>query len=127
MWLRRLLALATSLTNQGSESVSVPDGSGFLDRPRNIVVGVAELVGEELDLVRGLSNSIVNHSVASGGCETLFGCSRYEIELVDITICDSRVNHCAWHRILEGSHISAENSGVHSFANVDVHELSGTT
>ena len=68
--------------------MSVPDGCWLLDGPRHVVVGVAEFVGEELDLVWRLSDGIVDDSVASGRRETLLGSSRHEIELVDVTISD---------------------------------------
>ena len=45
VWLGRFLALPTSLTDQGSKSMSIPDGGGFLDGARDVVVGVAKLVG----------------------------------------------------------------------------------
>ena len=64
--LRGFLAFSASLTDQGSKSVCVPDGGGFLDGARDVVVGVAELVGQELDLVGRLTDGVVKDGVSDG-------------------------------------------------------------
>ncbi len=99
--LRRFLSFSTSLADQGCKSVSVSDGGGFFDGPRHIVVGVAELVGQELDLVWRLTNRIVEDGVPHRGGKTLFCCSRHKEELVNASISNSPIYHSAWERVLE--------------------------
>ena len=123
MRLRWFLSSASSFSNQCSQSVSIPDGWGLLDRPGNIVVGVAQLVGQELELIWWSSNGVIDNGVASGGWETLLGSSRHEEELVDVFVSDLGINDCARHWVLERSHITAKDPGVDTLANIDVHEL----
>ena len=55
-----LMASASSLTNECSESVSVSDDGRFLDGSAHIVVGPAQLVGELLNLGRRILDVIVD-------------------------------------------------------------------
>lgn len=47
----RVLALSTTFTHKSCESVSVADAGRLLDGATNVVIVVAEFVGEQLDLV----------------------------------------------------------------------------
>lgn len=123
VWCGRLLAFSASLTDESCETMCIPDGSGLLDRAGDVVVGVAEFVGEQLDLVRRFADAIMDDCVASRGGESLLGGGRDEVELVDIAVGDATVHDEAWLRVLEGSNVAREEAGVHSLAHVDVHEL----
>ena len=64
--LRGFLALAASFSNECSQSVSIPDARGFFDGARDIVVGVAELIGQKLNLVWRLLDAVIQDSVSCG-------------------------------------------------------------
>ena len=68
-----LFAFATTLTYKGCKSVGVADACWLLDGARHVVVVVAELEGEQLDLVWGLLDCIVQHSEAGGHGHALTG------------------------------------------------------
>lgn len=84
---------------------------------------MAQLVGQTLDLVWRGSNGIIQDSKPCGGRHALFSSNRDQVELVDILVSDDRVNNGSGHGVLEASRITIEDSGVHSFARVDVHQL----
>ena len=67
----RLLALATTLAHESCKSVGIADASWFLDGTRNVVVVVAKLESEQLDLVWGLLDCIVQHRETGGHGHTL--------------------------------------------------------
>ena len=67
----RVLALATTLAHESCESVSVADAGRLLDGARNVVVVVAEFVGEQLDLVWGITDCIEQYGEASRHGHTL--------------------------------------------------------
>lgn len=127
MWLRRFLSFTTSLTDQGCKSVSVSDGGGFFDGARHVVVGVAEFVGQEFDLVRGVSDAVVKDGVPHWGCQALLSGSRHKEELVGASVSDGTIDHSARHRVLEGANISSEDTSVDSLGDVDVHEWQGNS
>jgi len=52
-------SFTSSLTDECCQSVGIADARRFLDRSRDIVVGVAEFVSQELNLVRTLSNLVI--------------------------------------------------------------------
>lgn len=60
-----VLAFASALTDKGCQPVRVADAGWLLYRARHVVVGVAELVGEQLNLVRTFSNLVVQYGEAS--------------------------------------------------------------
>lgn len=123
MWLGWFFVPSPSFSNQSSQSVSISDAWRFLDWTWDIVVGVAELVGEQFNLVRWAVDTIVDDSVSCGSRHSLLSSRRDEVELIDVSICNGRINHCARHRILKRSNISTKDSGVHSLADVDVEQL----
>ena len=69
----RVLASAATLTHESCKSVGVADACWLLDGARHVVVVVAELEREQLDLVWGLLDCIVQHSEAGGHGHALTG------------------------------------------------------
>jgi len=61
--------------------------------------------------------------VPGGGGHSLLGGSGNEVELIGVSVRDGGVYHSSWHRVLESPDLSTEDPGVHSLADVDVHEL----
>jgi len=61
---RWLFASAATLAHESCKSVGVADAGWLLDSARHIVVIVAELEGEQLDLVWGLLHCIIQHREA---------------------------------------------------------------
>ena len=121
---RRFLVSASSFSNESSQSVSIPDAWGFLDCPRDIVVCVAEFVGQELNLVWRFPNGIMNHSVSGRSGHALLSSSGNQVELIHISVSDGGIYDCPREWILEWAYVSTEDSCVDSLANIDIHELS---
>ena len=88
------------LSNHGSKSVSIPNAGGFLNGAGDVVVGIGQFVGQSFNLVRGSSDIIIKDSVASGSSHTLLGHCRDKEEFVDVSVCDTVVNDCAWNWVL---------------------------
>lgn len=104
--------------------MGVPDAGGLLDGPADVVVGVAEFVGEQLNLVGGLADGVVDHGVAGGSRKALLGGCGNEVELVDLLVSDGGVNHSPRLRVLELPYVSPKQTSVHPLAHINVHELS---
>ena len=127
VWLWWGMSTTASLTDKSCQPVSVPDHGGLLDGTTHVVVGVAELVGQVLDLVRGAADGVVDDRVSCWSRHALTSCHRAEVELVDVLVCDSRVDDSTWERVLVAPWLPTEQPGVDSLAGVDVHELGGVT
>lgn len=69
------MALASSLTDESSKPVSIPDDGRFLDGTTDIVVGEAELVGQRLEHVWRSTDCVVDHGVSSWSTHTLASCN----------------------------------------------------
>jgi hypothetical protein len=104
--------------------VSISDAWGFLDSAWDIVVGIAELVCEKFNLVRWLTNGIIDDSVSSRSRHSLFSSSWDKVVFIDVPISYRLVDDSARHGILERAKITAKDSGVYSLANIDIHDLS---
>ena len=125
MGLWGVVASSTSFSDEGSKSVGVPDDRGFLDGTTHVVVSVAQLVGEGLDLVRGGGNAVVDHGVPGRSGHSLASGNRHKIELVDVLVNNRGVDHSSWHWVLEASWLTREDPGVDPLGGVDVHQLGG--
>jgi hypothetical protein len=120
---RRSLLSATAFTNQSCQAMSIANAGWFLNSTRNIVISMTKLVSQTLHFVRRLTHIIINHRETSRRTHTLLGSNRNKIELINVLVCDSRVNNCAGHRVLEIANVSIEYACVNTFATDDVHEL----
>lgn len=120
---RRCLVLATALADQGSETMRIPDAGRLLDRARNVVVSVTQLVSQVLNFVRRLSDRVVENGESCRSRHTLLGGYTYEIELISIPVSHCLVDDstCQW--ILKLADITSKDSGVYSLAAVHVHQL----
>ena len=116
-------SFTSSLTDERCQSVGVTDAGWFLDRTGNVVVGVAELVSEELNLVWALSNLVIEDCELGWCSHALLGGNGNKVELVGVLINDSGVDDSASSRVSEAADSTSEDSSVYTFASVDVHEL----
>jgi len=119
------VASATSFSNQRSKSVGVSDHGRLLDGTTHVVVSVAQLVGEGLDLVRRSGDAVIDHGVPGGSGHALAGSNRHKVELVDVLVNDCGVDDGTWHWVLEASWLASEDPGVDPLGGVDVHQLGG--
>jgi len=113
----------SSFTDECCQSVGIADARRFLDRSRDIVVGVAELIGQELNLVRTLSNLVIEDGELGWCSHALLGSNGNKVELVGVFVNDCGVDDCASSRVSEAADSTSEDSSVYTFASVDVHEL----
>jgi len=104
--------------------MGVPDARGLLDGTRHVVVGVAQLVRQALNLIRTCTDGVIQHSEPRWGRHALASSNRHKVELVDILVSDDRVDDSSSHGILEVADCTIEDPGVHSLARIDVHQLS---
>ena len=70
-----VLAFASTLTDKSCQPVCVADAGWLLYRARHVVVGVAELVGKQLNLVWSFSDAVKEHGEASRGSHSLPSCN----------------------------------------------------
>lgn len=116
---------SSSFTDKCCKSVGVSDNGWFFDSTRDVVVSVAELVGEVFNLVRRRTDAVVHHSVASWGSHALTSSHRHKIEFVDVLICDLLVADSTRKWVLESTWLTTEQASVNSLRGVDVKELGG--
>lgn len=119
----RLLVFSSTLTYECGKSVSVSYTRRLLNGTRDIVVSVAKFVSQQLNLVRGRSNCVIDDGEASRRSHSLTCSHRHQIELICVFVCHSRVNDGTGLRILEAAWITSKDSRIHSFASIDVHQL----
>jgi len=103
----------------------VADARWFFYRARYIVVGVAEFIGEEFNLVRTFLYSVIEHCEPCWGGHSLASCNRNEVEFVSIPVGNGGIDHSTSCWVCESSRLSSEDSCIHALARVDVHELAG--
>lgn len=103
--------------------MSVPDARRLLDGSRHVVVSVAQLVGQRLNLVGRGTDCIIQHGKAGWRSHTLPCTNRDKIEFVNVLVSDTLVDNNTWHWVLEVANITIEDPRVHALARVDVHEL----
>ena len=127
MHLGRVDLLGSSFSNESSKSVSVANAGRFLDGSRHVVVVMTKLVREQLNLVRTGSRGIFDNSELAGCVQALFGSDRDQVELVEVVVGDTLVDHSTWDRVLEVANVSSEESGVNSLVDVQVNEFRVTT
>jgi hypothetical protein len=116
-------SFTSSLTDERCQSVSVADTGWFLDSSRDIVVGVAELISEELNLIGALHNLVIEDCELGWCSHALLGGNGNKVELVGVLVNDCGVDDCASSRVSEAADSTSEDSSVYTFASVDVHEL----
>ena len=107
--------------------MSVADAGRFLDSPRHVVVVVAELESQELDLVRRFSHGVVEDAEPSGRRHALPCGHRDQVKLVSVTIRHCAINDSARLRVLEPRGVACKDARVHTLGTVDVHELARVT
>jgi len=105
--------------------MSVANARWLLDGTRNIVVSVAQLVSQQLDLVRGLLQIVIDDFKLSRRAHSLLSGHRHEIELVSILVRDGGVNDGTSIGVLEVADRAIENTSVDALAADEVHELGG--
>ena len=103
--------------------MGVADAGRLLDGPGHIVVVMAELESQQLDLVWGLPHRIVQHGETRRHGHTLPSRHGHQVELVSVAVRDSLVDDGACGRVLEAVRVAGEDARVHSLAAVDVHQL----
>lgn len=101
--------------------MGVADAGGLFDGSRNVVVGVAQLVGKVLNLVGRRSNRVVQYSKPSRGGHTLLGSHRDQVKLVHVLVSHTRINDGTGQRILKGADLTIKDSSVDTLAAIDVH------
>lgn len=116
-------SFTSALTNKSCQPMSVANARWLFDRSRNIVIGVAELVGEQLNLVWSFFDIVVEDCELGWGSHTLLGCNGNKVEFVSALINDGGVDDCASCGIRESADSTSEDSSVNAFTCVDVHEL----
>ena len=100
--------------------MSVSDAGGLFDSSAHVVVGVAQLVGQELDQVRGFVDRVVDDRVPGRGSEALLGSHRDGVKLVHILISDASINHSSGEGVPELAHVSAEQPRIHPLVHIDI-------
>jgi len=68
--------------------MGVTNAGWLFDGSRDIVVGVAQLVGKLLNLIWALRNAIEKNRKPCWSAHPLLSCHRYQIELVDVLVGD---------------------------------------
>jgi len=116
-------SFTSSFTDEGCQSVGVADARGLLNSTRDVVVGVAELVSEELDLVWALLNLVIEDGELGRSSHALLGGDGNKVELVGVLINDGGVDDSTSCRVSETAYSTSEDSSVHALASVNVHEL----
>lgn len=119
----RSLLSATALSDESSQAMSIANARWLFDGARDVVVGVAQLVGQQLDLIRGLLHVVVDDLKLRGRAHSLLRSHRHEIELIRILVCDGGVNDGASIGVLEVADRAVENTSVDALAADEVHEL----
>jgi len=112
-----------ALSNQSSKAMGVANAGGFFDGARDIVVGVAKLVRQQLDLVRGGFEVVVHDFEFCWCTHALLGSDRDQVELVGVFVSHHGVDDSASHRVLEVVHRTIEDPSVDALAADHVHEL----
>jgi len=123
----RSTSFTSSLTDERCQSVGIADARRFLDRSRDIVVGVAEFISEQLNLVRALHDLVIQDGELGGGRHALLGRNGNKVELVGVFVYDCGVDDSASSRVSEAADSTSEDSSVYTLACVDVHELGFNT
>lgn len=85
----RLLVATTTLAHQSSQSVCISNAGWLLDGTGDVVVVVAQLEGQQLNLVGRLANSVEQDTEAGWGRHALAGSHRDEVELVGVSVSDT--------------------------------------
>lgn len=124
MELRGRVVPRGSVTNESSQAMSILDASRDLDAATHVVVGVAQLVGQQLDLVRACLDGVVDDGVVSGHDHALSCRSGDQVEAVLVLVSDGRVDTEAWQRVPVVSGVAREEPGVDSLVHVQEQELS---
>ena len=110
----------SSFSNQCSESVSILDCCRDFNGTGDVIVVMAQLVGQELNLVRTLASRIFNDGELGRHVEALLGSDRDQVKLVVVSVSDSAVYNSTWERISEVTNITAEETSVNSLVYVEV-------
>ena len=118
-----LLVSSSTLTNEGSKSVSISDAGWLLNRTRDIVVGVAKFVSQQLNLVWRTSNCVIDDSEPCRSSHALTSSHRHQVEFIGVSVCDCLVNDCTCLRVLEAVRVTSEDPRIDSLASIDVHKL----
>ena len=84
---------------------------------------MAQLVSEQLNFIGSFSNSIEENSESSWGGHSLLSSNRTEVKLVGVFISHTRIYDSSCSGVCESASRSCENSGIHTLARVDEHEL----
>ena len=79
-------SFTSSLTDKSGQPVCIADARWFFYRTRHIVIGVAELISEEFDLIRAFLDSVIEHCESSRGSHTLTSGNRHEVEFVRVLV-----------------------------------------
>jgi len=95
----------SSIADQVGQSMSILNGSWHFDRPRDVVVSVAKLESQHLDLFLGVLNCVVDHVVVSWRDHTLSRLLRHQEKVVSVWVHNTRVDNCAWGRVAESLRI----------------------
>lgn len=105
--------------------MGVTDAGWLFNGAGDIVVGVAQLVGQTLNLIRALPDVIEENRESGWSAHSLFSRHRHQVELVDVLVGDHRVNDSASQRVFEVADSTVKDASVHTLASVDVHHLAG--
>lgn len=114
---------ASPLTDECSQPVGVANARWFFDRSRHIVVGVAQLIGKQLNLVWTFTDIIVKDCELGWSSHTLLGSNGAQIEFVGVLVNNCGVDDSSSSGVGESANLASENSGVHALTSVDVHEF----
>ena len=120
---RGSLVLASALANKGGQAMGVTDAGGLFDGAGDVVVGVAELVGQVFNLVWRSSNRVVQYSKPGRSRHALLGSYRDQVKLVHVLISHTRINDGAGQRVFKSTDLSIKDSSVDTLAAVDIHQL----
>ena len=90
-----------SISDQVGESVSILDGCWDLNGSSNIIVGIAQLVRQRLNLRRVSSCRIIHYHVMSRAHYSLSRNLTYEEEVIRVVCYYSWIYNCAWQWIYQ--------------------------
>lgn len=101
----------------------VANARWFFNRTGHIVIGVAQLVGEQFNFIWSFLYSIIEHSESSWGGHSLTSSNGNEVELVSVFVSDGGINNSSCSGVSESSRLTSEYSSIHTLARVDIHEF----
>jgi len=101
----------------------VANARWLFDRSRNIVIGMAELVGKQLNFVWSFFDIVIKDCELGWSSHALLGCNGNKVEFVSAFVNNCGVDDSTSSGICESADSTSEDSSVHAFASVDVHEL----